>query len=150
LEIVLDEWFAEYICSTRERQILVLEILERMRRRSDVLVVEFGSPFFQKLCGLNRMQVCRGLKVFFLILRDSERVRFVYPHEIPPMDIATLEPIPRKDRYLVELMSVTRDKTIITTDWPLYEAVNRLEGYRARLLADFVDEYTKRGEAAGS
>lgn len=147
MQFVFNEWFAEYICSTNERQTLILDILERMKVRGDVLVVAHGSPFFQKLCGLNKGQVSPGLRLFFRILYDSDRVQFVYPDKMPPMDTAVLETIPTKDRYLVHIMSITRDKVLITTDGPLWEAVNRIEGYTARLLEDFIPEYLKRGDA---
>ncbi len=76
---------------------------------------------------------------------DPSVVRLVDEDEISPLSSSLGPIVPRKDVYLVELASVTADKTIVTTDRALHDQVHGRQGFQVLLLDEFLKSYLASG-----
>jgi len=144
LELIFNEWFVEYIAPGSGDEQLVAAILDVLEARGEVLFVRRKSPWVDKLyryANQSARERRRLVRRFFLLMRNPAVVRLVDEEEIGNLPALLEEVTPRKDRYLVELAAVSRDRTIVTTDSALRAAVDGNCGIRVLLLEEFLEEY---------
>lgn len=144
MELIFNEWFVEYMVPGSGHEPLVHKLLDAVERRGDLLVVRQGSPFVQKLYRYSKQYQTQrrpSFRRFLRLMVNSAVVRQVSEDEITRLPPEVENAAPRKDLYLVELAVVTADRTIVTTDEPLKEAIDGEGGIRVLLLDEFLNSY---------
>lgn len=144
MELVLNEWFIEYMVPSSGRQRQVWELLDLVEAKRDIIVVRLISPFTGKFYQFSKQWASQRPPLFkrlHLLMRDPSKVRIVNEEEIQPLPEPVLQLVPRKDIYLAELAATTVDKTIVTTDVPLRDRLDGNGGFRVYLVEDFLKWY---------
>jgi len=144
LELVLNEWFVEYMVPGSGNNRLIWEVLDLVEARGDILVVRRQSPFIRKFYRYSKEHERLSpalFKRFHLFLRDSKKVRIVEEQEICELPPLLAEVIPEDDLYIAQLAATTPDKTIVTTDTTLRDRLEGKEGFRVYLLEEFIRHY---------
>ncbi len=152
MEIVTDEWLLDYMDYMRPdskeyETNLALKFINAWVRKCDKLVVRVPSPFITKFYHLmnkyktNLESYERFKKLHRLLLLNSDKTVIMYEHDIITLPEELAEKAPRKDKYLVELAYSSADKTILTTDKRLKEALQSVLEFRVHLLEEFAKNY---------
>ena len=153
MQLVLNEWFLDYMAPESLNVRLILRLLDAIETKGDQIVIKRPSPFTEKFYRLNKLYGNQGqpssrpvFRRFALLMRDDRRVRLVEEEEIQSLPEAVLEFVDPEDRYLAEIAALTRERTIVTTDTKLKDKLNGKDGFRVTLLDEFLEEYLPKGE----
>ena len=147
MELVLNEWFLEYMAPESLNVRLIWRLLDTIEAKGDQIVIKRRSPFTEKFYRLDKLygnqgQPCRPVfRRFALLMRDDRRVRLLDNEEIQPLPEAVLELVDLEDRYLAEIAALTTECRIVTTDTKLKGKLDDKEGFRVTLLDEFLREY---------
>jgi len=146
LDLVFNEWFVEYMVPESSKSQLIWGLLDAFESKSDRLVVRRKSPFMQKFYRFSKLygrvgQRSRDVFRRFFLLLPSDKIWLVDEDEIQPLANAVLDVVNDDDIYLVELAKLTQERTIVTTDRRLRDALDGKEDFRVILLDDFIAEY---------
>lgn len=142
MDIVVDEWFLEYMVPGSEVFSLSNKFIDEIERRADRIVVRIPSRFTEKLYRFADRHPKYFTRVF-RILYDENKVLRVDNDQVPKLKWEIEEKIPADDLYLVELIYLTQDKVFVTTDSKLHEILNDQKEIKVFLLNDFLKNYYK-------
>lgn len=153
--LVVNEWLPEYFLreATHEQKKLLQDFLNRFLVRQDILYVQEGSPFEEKIFRFakenQQYPVYQNIKKFVSnILKDNKRCQLVGIVEILPLEIDErlnkLGTNYNSDRYLFETawqIPEGQSKIIITTDGKLKTQMEGNGYFEVILLNDFLQTY---------
>lgn len=146
MELVLNEWLIEYMAQAG-RGAYVSHLLDIIESKGDKIAVGLGTPFTRKFYKLNALYGGPGrpfrpiFRRFNLLLYNSSVVRLISAHEMAAVPDYLAAAIHADDLYLVQVASMTTDRTIVTTDETLRGNLNEKEGFKVFLLDEFCGHY---------
>lgn len=128
MTIVPNEWLVDMMMGPPGDQRVVNAFLDRVERGGHLLAIRHGSPHGWKLQGALKHHdvLARSLaKRVWLILWDPGKVIRVFDDEIGDVPDWVAAEVRASDVYLVETALSRRPSVLVTTDFPLFEAVSR-------------------------
>lgn len=142
MDIVVNEWFLEYMLPRSEHYSLSNRFLDAMEKRADRLVIRKPIVFTGKLYKYaEQTEHEKAFTRVFRIMLDLTKVRLVDSTQIPKLESALATKIPADDLYLVELAYHTSDRIIITTHRKLATILKAETDLKVFLLDDFLENY---------
>ena len=151
--LVVNEWLPEYFLreATNEQKGQLGAFLNTFLVRNDVLYVQVGSPFENKIYKFAKANqqypTCKNIKQFIsTVLRDSQRCVLVKDKPTLPQKIESLLSVGNygSDRYLFETawqLPENAPRIIITTDTKLKSQMDENGYFEVILLSDFLKTY---------
>ena len=141
MEIAVNEWLLHYLVPGSIHLGNAFKFLDALERRGDRMAIRYDSPWTRKLYRISKASYvhAQALRRIAMMLHDEARVHLVYEDEIVPLPDGV--ECPADDRYLVELAYSVPNKTILTTDNPLREALRKYDLVTVLLVEDFLPTY---------
>lgn len=149
MEFVVNEWLLDYIrpdesLKNRKKVGIFLGVL--VQKKDKMVIRKQDSPFSEKLhrymgqFGYDT-ECKKFFKAFKIYSRDSDVTVLIDDTDVKDVPGEVLNKVKSDDRYLIELAYSSLDKTIITTDRDLKQALQGISELKVILLDDFLKEY---------
>lgn len=137
MQYVVNEWFLDYLVPDATEQNIksVFKFIAFINN-------SFTDKFYRymKQHGWN-LDFKKRFKILKLLFYDSTQTYIIETDELSPLSSDIKKITPEDDVYLVQLAFSTEDKTIITTDTRLKEALKDIKELNIELLEDFLNKY---------
>jgi hypothetical protein len=150
MELVVNEWFPEYLAEREnlQTQKLLIDFLQRLKANNHKMVIKKGSPVEDKMLRLPKFipyDAKFKIRYDFVLQQfvfNSSRCRLIQKESLVVLSPQVIEKLSEgnyiSDQYLFETAAVTEDKTIITTDERLVEQMRTTQGFKLILLSDYL------------
>ncbi len=123
-----------------------MQFLRTFERSADSLIVPNEPRWTSKANRLMRFSDPRRRvisKVFRSLYDDSDRALRVQAEDTRAIPKGLLTRLPREDVYLVSAYLSASTDVLVTTDVPLYEALDDSELVTCRMRGDFLADYLR-------
>lgn len=158
MEIVVNEWLLDYMCSDTEpnKKSLAIQFLNTVVKKCDKIVIvrtmetnkgieqtPFVSKFYSYMKKYNwDVNFKKNFKKLNLLLfHNSDKTKIFDYNDIKKLSKKIEEKTPIDDKYLIELVYSTNDKIFVTTDKLLKEKLKDEVDIKIYLLDEFLEEY---------
>ena len=148
MKFVVNEWLLDLLRPDADtgQQKLALHFINTLVKKCDKIVVRIPSPFFSKFWRLGKQFERdadfkrRFKKLHELLFRNSVNTVIIDDAQTRRLPDEVARRTPPDDLYLIEL-AYSMDKTLITTDGRLVQAMEGVTEVRVVLLQEFMKAY---------